>query len=151
MYDWKGFDPKNPPQVGKTYLVYVPGNETGEYMTAEFYNYDCETCFWCVLTGSEVQGVTHYSEINTNVSPLINRSGDHVFLRGNNAKETIGLALLHLEADVRQEGRSKGFEDCTTYWKGEIEKIRDFGGPPRAQLSRILNLFNLEPKEEEQS
>lgn len=70
MYDWREFDPKKPPQVGKTYLVYVPGNETGEYITTEFYNYDGETCFWCVLTGSEVLGITHYSEVGIDVSSI---------------------------------------------------------------------------------
>jgi hypothetical protein len=79
------------------------------------------------------------------------RHGNHVFLTAENAQETIELALTHIIDDARHKARSKAFEDCTAYWTNEIEKIHEFGGPPRAQLSRILNLFKIEVREETQS
>ncbi|MEC0237811.1 hypothetical protein P4H71_26185 [Paenibacillus kribbensis] len=77
-----------------------------------------------------------------------NRHGNHVFLTTENAQETIELAINHIEEDARHKARSKAFEDCTAYWRTEIEKIHAFGGPPRAQLSRILNLFEIEVRED---
>ncbi|EHS59421.1 hypothetical protein [Paenibacillus sp. Aloe-11] len=79
------------------------------------------------------------------------RHGNHVFLTAESAQETIELAITHIADEARRKARSKAFEDCTAYWKAEIEKIHNFGGPPRAQLSRILNLFKIEVREEEQS
>ncbi|MFB5761123.1 hypothetical protein [Paenibacillus medicaginis] len=79
------------------------------------------------------------------------RHGNHVFLMVENAQETIELAINHIVEDARQKARSKAFDDCTTYWKAEIEKIHAFGAPPRAQLSKILALFRIEVREEEQS
>ncbi|RGL39130.1 hypothetical protein DXC69_03835 [Paenibacillus polymyxa] len=79
------------------------------------------------------------------------RHGNHVFLTAESAQETIELAITHIVEDARHKARSKAFEDCTAYWKTEIEKIHAFGAPPRAQLSKILELFNIEVREEEQS
>ncbi|KAF6636556.1 hypothetical protein H6F38_04770 [Paenibacillus sp. EKM208P] len=80
-----------------------------------------------------------------------NGHGNHVCLTAENARETIDLALEHLIKNERSKARSGGFEDYTAYWTNEIEKIHEFGGPPRAQLSRILNLFKIEVREGEQS
>lgn len=75
------------------------------------------------------------------------KHGNHVVLTAKNAQETIELALAHIAADERDKARSKAFEDCTAYWRTEIEKIHAFGAPPRAQLSKILSLFHIEVRE----
>lgn len=77
------------------------------------------------------------------------RHGNHVHLTAENAQETIELAIAHIREAASDEARSKAFKDCTAYWKSEVEKIHAFGAPPRAQLSKILALFNIEVREEE--
>jgi hypothetical protein len=75
--------------------------------------------------------------------------GQHIYVNGDNARETIETALEHLEEKIKDEARSKAFKDCTEMWGKEIARIHDAGGPPRAQLSRILKMFSVPVKDDE--
>jgi hypothetical protein len=73
-----------------------------------------------------------------------NMEHKHVYLTAKNAKQTIDDALSIIIADERQSARSEAFEDCTNYWKKEIQCIVYLGAPATTQLSKIKSLFGIE-------
>lgn len=75
--------------------------------------------------------------------------GETIYLNPGNAEETLPKLIDYLKQEVAQESRSKAFQDCTTYWAGEIEKILKDPAPSAAKLSRIRQLFNIPYNDEE--
>ncbi|MGN7308942.1 hypothetical protein ACTHQ2_23660 [Bacillus subtilis] len=75
--------------------------------------------------------------------------GNRIHLTAQNAQDTIGLAVEHLIHKTQLDARVRAFEENTAFWKGKVEKIHEFGGPPRVQLSKILTLFKIEVKDED--
>lgn len=75
--------------------------------------------------------------------------GNRIHLTAENAQETISLAVEHLLHQSKMEARTKAFEENTAYWKAQVEKIHEFGGPTRVQLSKILTLFKIDVKDDD--
>lgn len=61
MIQWKKYDPKNPPELDKEYLVSYGHHVTFAYICNHF-----DEIVWYPIEMSQVDGesVTHYTEIN---------------------------------------------------------------------------------------
>jgi hypothetical protein len=70
--------------------------------------------------------------------------GDYIHsIHEGNAEEKLPEVLELIKAKVKSEARSKAFQDCTTYWAGQVENILKDPAPSAAKLSRIRQLFNI--------
>lgn len=74
--------------------------------------------------------------------------GQNIYLHEGNAEEKLPEVIEYIKENVRKEARTKAFQDCTTYWAGEIQKIMKDNSPSGAKLSRIRTMFQI-PYEEE--
>lgn len=66
MIEWKKFDPNNPPEKFKNYLVYTGGNMTSAWYDLKG-SFSDEMVFHKITDGKlegYVSGVTHYAELN---------------------------------------------------------------------------------------
>lgn len=61
MIQWKKYDPKNPPELGKEYLV-----SDGNHVTFAYIHNHFDEIIWYTMDMSQFDGesVTYYAEIN---------------------------------------------------------------------------------------
>lgn len=71
-------------------------------------------------------------------------AGNHIYLTEDNAEETLERCLMYLKSKTSQEARTKAFDDCTNYWKTEIENIINSDYANETKVNKIRTLFSVE-------
>lgn len=74
--------------------------------------------------------------------------GKNIYLYEDNAEETLTDIVELIKNKATSESRIQAFEDCTKYWTEEVVKILKDTGPSGSKLSRVRQLFNIEPLDE---
>lgn len=69
----------------------------------------------------------------------------NIYLCKANAEETIHEAIELVKEKAELDSRRIAFDDCTNFWRREVEEVLKSDSPNGAKLNKIRELLNIKP------